>query len=58
MNTIIIEGVDQASAAALWAQSEFGHGWNVQIDGGPFSGVYAFSFKKPEDATLFALKWR
>ena len=58
MNTIIVEGVDQATAAATWAQSEFGHGWNVQNDGGPFSGRYAFSFKKSEDATIFALKWR
>lgn len=58
MNTVIIEGVDQATAAAQWAQHEFGHGWNVENHRGPFSGVYAFSFKDPKHATHFALKWR
>lgn len=58
MNTVIIEGPEQAIFAGTWAEANIKHKWSLDIQGGPFSNVYAFNFSNAKDATHFALKWR
>jgi hypothetical protein len=58
MNTIIIEGHEQASQAGTWATKNIKHKWGIEPHGSPFSNYYAFSFLDSQDATHFALKWR
>jgi hypothetical protein len=58
MNTIIIEGPEQATMAAVWAETNVTNKWSINNVNGPFSNNYAFIFSDSTDATHFALKWR
>lgn len=59
MNTVIIEGPEQAIRAGTWAEKHLAHKWSLDLVE-PFSKrpKYAFNFKDAQDATHFALKWR
>lgn len=57
MNTVIIEGPEQAIFAGTWAENNLKHKWSLEVQGGPFSNHYAFNFTNAQDATHFALKW-
>ena len=58
MNTIIIDGVDRAYAAAQWAREQFKNNWEIKaMESSPFDSRYAFSFPNAKNATVFALKW-
>ena len=58
MNIVIIEGPEQAIFAGTWAEENIKHKWTLDVQGTPFSNVYAFSFADARDATEFALRWR
>jgi hypothetical protein len=57
MNTIIVEGPENAIRAGTWAEKNIKHKWALDVSGGPFSNSYAFTFSDAKDATHFALKW-
>jgi hypothetical protein len=59
MNTVIIEGPEQATHAGTWATQHIKHKWSLDLLS-PFAKnpSYAFRFSDERDATHFALKWR
>lgn len=59
MNTIVIEGAEQAIFAGTWAEKNLKHKWTLDLIS-PFSNKpsYAFNFTNAQDASYFALKWR
>ncbi len=58
MKSIIIDGAERAIRAGTWAEAHLKE-WSLEMVN-PLSKApqYAFSFRDPHDATLFALKWR
>ena len=56
MNSVTIDGNRVSTYdAVMWASKNFGQTFNVQHE---FPGWnWRFKFDKPEQATLFALKW-
>lgn len=56
MNSVIIEGPEQAIRAGTWADRNIQDGWELDMPE-PFGNRYHFIFTNPADASLFALKW-
>lgn len=58
MITVTIEGVEQATAAAVWCNNHFGNNWALDLM--PFVAndpAYTFKFHDEHDASHFALRW-
>jgi hypothetical protein len=56
MNSVVIDGQKVSTYdAIMWASKNFGQTFHVQSE---FPGwQWHFKFDKPEQASLFALKW-
>jgi hypothetical protein len=55
MNTILVH-TSRAYEAILWASNQFGTGGYTLQHTFP-ADMYEFKFEKPEQASLFALRW-
>lgn len=60
MNSITIEGPEQAIKAGTWAEKNLKSEWTLDYDLLVLSNrpSYKFTFSNNEDAAWFALKWQ
>jgi hypothetical protein len=59
MNSVTIDGANQALNASVWCKNNFGStGWEIDLTSMLGDNpTYRFDFSESYNATLFALRW-